>query len=177
MNTSKLAVLVAALVIGGADVLAEQAHHPDGAAGGQRSSTGTMSGGMMDNGTMERMQENMKKMQTQMEKIRATKDEKERERLMDEHMRTMQEGMGMMRNMGGGMMQGMTGGQMQEGSQMGGDMGQQGASRPGGMTASPADMAGRVDMMERRMDMMQMMMEQMNEAQQVERRHYHRDWK
>lgn len=168
MNTSKLTLLVAALVLGNANALAEQAHHPDAAQGSPQS--GMMGGGMMDSDMMERMQENMQKMQAQMKEIRSTKDDKTRERLMDEHMTTMQQGMDMMRNMGGSMMQGMMGGTTQKGAGMGGGMGKQGAGMPGGMSSAPGDAAARMDMMERRMDMMQMMMEQMNESRQMDRR-------
>ena len=162
MKSFQSMALVAALVMGSGSVLAQPADPPR--SGERQSGMGMQGGGMMDDRTTERLQGNMRKMQTQMEQIRATKDDKERERLMDEHMKTMQEGMGMMRNMGGGMMQGMT------------DGGTRGAG-PDAMAPGSGDMPGRMDMMERRMDMMQMMMEQMTESRQIERRHQHRDWK
>ena len=161
-NRYKSAILITALVMGSASVLAQPADPPR--SGGQQSGMGMQGGGMMDDRTTERLQENMRKMQTQMEQIRATKDDKERERLMDEHMKTMREGMGMMRNMGGGMMQGMTDG----GARSGG---------PDGMAPGSGDMPSRMEMMERRMDMMQTMMEHMTESRQIERRHEHRDGK
>jgi len=98
----------------------------------------------MDPKMRQQMMDRMKTMQAQMDKIRQTTDPKEREKLMTEHMKSMQEGMRMMRGMGGGMM-GMMGGGM-----MGGGAGSQ--SMP---------------MMEGRMDMMQMMMEQMMQHQQM----------
>jgi hypothetical protein len=85
------------------------------------------------------MQERMKTMQVQMDRIHKTTDPAERRKLMQEHMQSMREGMGMMKGMGGGMGAGMMGG----------------------------DPKQRQDMMERRMDMMHMMMEQMMQHQQM----------
>ncbi|KWT91628.1 hypothetical protein APY03_3239 [Variovorax sp. WDL1] len=94
------------------------------------------------------MQANMEKMQQQMEKIGTTTDPKNRQKLMQEHMQTMQETMKMMRGMGSPTMKG------------GGD--------PGGMamgdkkaSMQDGDMKKRQEMTDTRMDMMQMMMEQM----------------
>lgn len=98
------------------------------------------------------MQENMKKMQAQMEKIHQTTDPKEREKLLQEHMRTMEDTMQVMRGMGGGMMMGMMDGGKTGGGMMGGGM-MGGQGSPG---ATPDK-----NIMERRMDMMHMMMEQM----------------
>ncbi|MDP2169848.1 MAG: DUF305 domain-containing protein [Rhodocyclaceae bacterium] len=68
---------------------------------------------------MPQMQENMKKMQQQMDQLRVTDDPAERERLMQQHMQTMQDNMMTMhgmRGMGGMKMQGSTGrGGMQPG--------------------------------------------------------------
>lgn len=58
---------------------------------------------------MPQMQENMKKMQQQMDQLRVTGDPAERERLMQQHMQTMQDNMMTMRGMGGMMVQGSTG--------------------------------------------------------------------
>ena len=91
------------------------------------------------------MQENIKKMQHQMDMIATTTDPKERQKLMQEHMQTMQETMKAMRSMGGPTMKG---GGMAMGDKKGGGM-------MGG------DVKARQDGMEKRMDMMQMMMEQM----------------
>jgi hypothetical protein len=103
----------------------------------------------------------MKKMQQQMDKIRATTDPKERQKLMDEHMRSMNEGMTMMRGMGGPMMMGGKPGAMGPGM-MGGD--QKSGMGPGMMGGDPKQQQ---EMMGRRMDMMQMMMEQMMQHQQM----------
>lgn len=178
MKTRNLAVLIAAIIFASGNVLAEQSHHPDGAPASQQSGMGMMGGGMMMDGKMmESMQENMKKMQAQMAEIRNTKDDETRERLMDEHMQAMDEGMSMMRGMGGGMMQGMMGSGMQNGKGMDGGMMKGGEGMKGGMAPGASDMMGRMDMMEKRMDMMQMMMEQQVESQNVERRHDHRKTK
>jgi hypothetical protein len=56
------------------------------------------------------MQERMTRMHGQMEKIRATSDPKEKQRLMEEHYKSMQQSMSMMQGMmGGGMMHGKKG--------------------------------------------------------------------
>ena len=87
------------------------------------------------------MMANMKAMQAQMARIRSTTDPKEREKLMQEHMKSMQDNMAKMRGMGGGMM--------------------------GGMASKGGDETKHHAMMEQRMDMMQMMMEQMLEHQKA----------
>jgi hypothetical protein len=111
--------------------------------------------GMMNQGQASQMQQHMKQMQEQMEKIRATRDPAERRKWMQEHMDSMNQGMMMMRGMGGPIMKGMMDGQ----SAMGG-------GRPGDM--EPGMMGGDAqEMMGRRMDMMQMMMEQMMQHQQM----------
>ena len=99
-------------------------------------------------------QENMKLMQQQMDKIATTTDPKERQKLMQAHMQTMQENMKSMRGMGGPMMKG--------GMGMGGGMM---SDKKGGM--KDGDMNKRQEMTEKRMDMMQMMMEQMMQRDQV----------
>src|SRR5688572_6792547 len=48
---------------------------------------------------MAQAQENMKKMYEQMDKIQQTKDPKERQKLVEEHWASMQNGMGMMQGM------------------------------------------------------------------------------
>lgn len=85
---------------------------------------------------MQQMDEMMKKMQDMHDKMMTAKTPEERQKLMDEHRKLMQDGMVMMKSMGG------------QGSSM---MNGTGA---GGMMMGP-------DAMEKRMDMMQMMMEMM----------------
>lgn len=94
-------------------------HHPEGQAASAPAAS------------MPMMAEHMKMMQEQMRKIHEAKNPTQRKRLIDEHMKAMQQGMSMMSGMGG----------------MGG--------------ASPAEPGQRMQMMEQRMDMMQKMMEQM----------------
>jgi hypothetical protein len=105
---------------------------------------------------MAQMQENLKRMEQLMDRIHRTKDLKARHELMDEHAKTMQENMGMMRGMGGPMMMDTMGG---------GQKGAMGPGMMGGGRMKGDPMAGmdpqqQQDFMQRRMDMMQMMMEQ-----------------
>ena len=88
----------------------------------------------------DQMPEKMKAMQAQMETIRLVTDPEVRQRLMQEHMLAMQDGMKDMHAMGGPMMKG--------------------GMKDGGMMKHHA-------MMEKRMDMMQMMMEQMMQHDQM----------
>jgi len=104
----------------------------------------------------------MKKMQDLMARMQKITDPAERRKLMDEHTKAMQEGMQMMRGMGGGMMQGMKMGEMMEGG-MTSKAPKDGAGKPGMGRGAPMS----PEMMERRMDMMQMMMEQMMQHQKA----------
>ena len=107
-----------------------KAHHPAGAA-----SAGAALKAMPGKTTpeMARMANHMKAMQEMHDKMMAAKTPEERSALMSEHMKTMQDGMAMMKGMGG-----MT-----------------------GPKSPPTDMTHRQTMMEQRMDMMQTMMEMM----------------
>ena len=87
--------------------------------------------------TPARMDMQMKSMQEMHDKMMAAKTPEERQALMAEHMKTMQDGMAMMGQMRGG------------GARPGAGMG-------GGMATSPQMMSRRMDMME---TMMQMMMD------------------
>ena len=87
---------------------------------------------------MAKMDTQMKAMQAMHDKMMAATTPEARNALMAEHMKTMRDGMGMMKGMGGKSMGGM--------------------SDP---KAKPADMAQRQQMMEQRMEMMQSMMEMM----------------
>ena len=110
-----------------------KAHHPAGAA-----SAGAAVKDMPGKTTpeMARMANQKKAMQDMHAKMMAAKTPEERSALMAEHMKTMQDGMAMMKGMGG----------------MGGMAGPKGP---------PNDMTQRHTMMEQRMDMMQTMMEMM----------------
>lgn len=104
-------------------------------------------------------QAQMKKMIAQMDKIRQTRDPKERQRLMQEHLQTMHEGAQAMRGTGGGMMM-----NMMDCPMMGDKGSTQGCPMMGASTGK-MEPGKRMDMMEKRMDMMQMMMEQMIERE------------
>ena len=106
-----------------------KAHHPAGSASAAASKS--MPGKTTPE--MARMANQMKAMQEMHDKMMGAKTPEERNALMAEHMKTMQEGMGTMKGMGG-----MTG-----------------AKSP------PANLTERQTMMEQRMDMMQTMMEMM----------------
>ena len=109
-----------------------KAHHPAGSA--SAAATQAVSGKPAPE--MARMANQTKAMQAMHDKMMAAKTPEERSALMAEHMKSMQEGMDMMKGMGG----------------MGGMAGPK----------SPAtNMTERQTMMEQRMDMMQTMMEMM----------------
>jgi len=80
---------------------AHDSHHPEGKGAviapqpAPKAKPGANNKAMMDG---------MKTMQVQMEKLRAATDPKERERLMQEHMKTMKETMAAMHGMSGGNM-------------------------------------------------------------------------
>ena len=91
----------------------------------------------------------MKAMQEMHQKMQATKTPAERAALMEEHMKLMHSGMGMMQQMRAGMH---------------GMGGQAGMGPMGGTAASkgmPTDTAARNQMMEKRMEMMEHMMQMM----------------
>lgn len=109
-------------------------HHPAGsaAAPASKSTSGKTTP------EMAQMDNQMKAMREMHDKMMAAKTPAERDALMAEHMKTMKEGMGMMKGMGG--MDGMAGTQAK---------------------GTPSDMTQRQTVMEQRMDMMQSMMEMM----------------
>jgi len=105
-----------------------------------------------------RMQALLEKMNTQMSKIQATKDPAERQKLLQEHWTTMQEGMSLMRGgmMGGGMGMGMgMGGHRMHGPMMWGDY----------QNLTPEQLKQRQYRMDRWMPMQQMMMDHMMQHQ------------
>jgi hypothetical protein len=117
------------------DAAAHAEHHPATATAPATSASAPAAASAME--------DRMKNMQAMRDKIMNAKTPAERQALMDEHMKTMHEGMAMMKGMQG--MQGMQG--------MGG---------MSGMKDMPMkDMAKHHQMMEMRMEMMQTMMEMM----------------
>ena len=135
-HVRKLSLALALFAVGAPNWAAQhdqhKAHHPAGAA----SAAGSKSMPGKTTPEMARMANHMKAMQEMHDKMMAAKTPEERNALMGEHMKTMQEGMGMMKGMGG----------------MGGMAGPKGP---------PTSMTERQAMMEQRMDMMQTMMEMM----------------
>ena len=150
-----LACLFAVPVVQAADEEDHAAHHP-GADQSQATPAQDDKAAMK----MDKMQEKMKTMQEQMGKIHSAKDPQERQKLMKEHMQSMQEGMKMMGGMGAGM--------------KGGDMMAK-AKKDQAESMTDADDGMEMCMMmkkhksvEARMDMMQKMMAQMMEHEGAE---------
>ncbi|RQP27733.1 hypothetical protein [Burkholderia ubonensis] len=157
MKTRIATCIVSFALLAAANAQANDAHHPDAAAQKSAAAPKAATPGQSAQSTerFENVRRQLQKMLAQMDAIRETKDSAERQRLMDEHLRTMQETMQSMRAMGGPMMMGMMAPQG-----MGGAQNQMQSGKRGG-----AAMSERMDMMEKRMDMMQMMMEQMMQQQ------------
>jgi hypothetical protein len=80
-------------------------HHPE-KAGPAAKAAKAPAKPKVDDKAAAQMQDHMKKMQDIMARLQKTTDPAERKKLMDEHTKVMQEGMQMMRGMGGGMMSG-----------------------------------------------------------------------
>ncbi len=142
-----------ALAFASWNVLAVEEHHPGQAQSAKAPAPDTGK-------TVQKMQDNVKKMQGQLDRIAKTKDAKERQKLLQEYMHTLQDNMMASK----GMMAGMMDCPMMKDGMMGGGMGMMGS--PGGSADTPQDAAmNRMQMMEKRMDMMQMMMENMSKGQ------------
>ncbi|MEO7940491.1 MAG: hypothetical protein ABIR55_17820 [Burkholderiaceae bacterium] len=109
-------------------------HHPASTATVQIAQAAAPAMGMGKGGmaAMPGQADQMKAMQAMHDRMMAAKTPEERNALMSEQMKLMQDGMGMMGRMG-----------------------------PGAMSGKPGDMAARQGMMEQRMDMMQSMMQMM----------------
>lgn len=126
-------------------------HHPQGTAAPAAPAVAAKNAPAKSMGAekMAAMDQHMKDMQAMHEKMASAKTPEDRQALMAEHMKLMQDGMAMMKQMGGM-------------SKMGGIQGMGGMQGGKGM---PTNMAERHQMMEKRMDMMesmlQMMMDQM----------------
>ena len=119
-------------------VLADEAHHPDKKTGAPAPAAAAAPAADQ---AIQKMQANTKRMQGQLEQIAKSKDPKQRQKLMQEHMQTMQENM-----MAG---KSMMGGKMDCPMMKDGMMGQ------GGM--GPEAMMERMQKMEKRMEMMEQM--------------------
>lgn len=133
-----LCIAAAALAASAQTADEHKGHHPEAAAPTaapvQKPAPEAMGGGKMG-----AMDQHMKAMQAMHDKMAAAKTPEERQALMAEHMKLMQDGMSMMKQMGG-------------------------ASPMSGMSsdkAKKADKPSRQQMMEKRMDMMESMMQMM----------------
>lgn len=122
------------------------AHHPADAASAAGKSPVAPKSATPGPMSMADMEAHMKAMQAMHEKMAGAKTAQERQALLAEHMKLMQQGMAMMGGMRGGM-----------------GMGQM----PGGAASAPMDPQMRQQMMEKRMDMMQSMMQMMMDRMQA----------
>lgn len=146
MRNSTLAVVMTALTLASPVAWAVDEHHPD-----QKPAATAPTPPRNTEQAVQQMKQNTDKLRAQMDKILKTKDPAERQKLMQEHMQTLREGMVATAGaMGGGPEggAGMMGGGMMDCSMMG-----------GGATSDA--LTGRLNQMEKRLDMMQMMLEQM----------------
>ena len=146
MSTSRilstLVLAIAALSASAQTTTDHAVHHPAQGASSPWSAAERMAG----------MDAHMKAMQAMHDKMAATRSPEERQALMAENMKLMQDGMTLMGGMGPGMGMGM----------MGGGMGGPGGMRGGAMTPE-----ARQQFMEKRMDMMQSMMQLMMDRMQA----------
>ena len=123
-----LAVAITGAPIWAATTAEHDAHHPAGTASAPVAKSMPSKSKL----AMAGMDSQMKSMQEMHNKMMAAKTPEERNALMAEHMKTMQDGMSMMNGMSSG-----------------------------GMSETPKDMAGRHQMMEKHMEMMHSMMQMM----------------
>jgi hypothetical protein len=139
IRNAVLGLLVAGASLGAAAQTAAEhtQHHPAGSPSPSTSMAAPSPQGM-GMGQMAGMEQQMKAMQAMHEKMVAAQTPTQRQALMAEHMKLMQDGMAMM-----------------GGSNMGGMGGMQGPK------AKPMSMSDRQQMMEMRMEMMQSMMQMM----------------
>lgn len=170
MKTLALTSSLGTLLLGTSLVLAQTptdehaGHHPEGTSPPAASAQPPGKGG--DATAMGRMQSNMKLMQDLMSKIHASKDATERQKLLQQHSKAMQDQMEMMRGIAGGQSE-MAGGGMKMGEGMKG-----GASQPPNAQSGPPmgngmmrQMMKNHQAMQGRMEMMEMMMGQMLQHQ------------
>lgn len=134
MKTLTMTALAAALVFT-VPVFAEEAHHPEGAASTAKIAKPGASKAVVKE-SLNKMDTKMMAMHEMHEKMMAAKTPEERNALMADHMKAMQDGMSMMGGMGPDSK----------------------ATMKGSM---PSDPVARQQMMEKRMDMMESMMQMM----------------
>lgn len=142
MKKLLLVPLLAAVALFAQPVLAEDARQPEKAA--QAAQGGTAGSGKQTSAPGSMLQESLNKMQAQMAVIHQTKDPKKRQKLLQEHRKSMLESIKMMRETMGSMGKGcpmMGGGHMMGGHMMGGCCMTGGAGCPM-MGGNPAAQAG-----------------------------------
>lgn len=152
MKAISLPVIAVSLALA-MPAFADDSHHP-----AQPGAAMQTTQALPDAKMMQQMQGNLATMQKQLEQYGKAKTAEERQKIMTEHMQTMQTNMGMMRGMqpGTGGCPMMQGGMDKMGHGTQGGMGMMNQ----GMGGDRDMMARRMDMMEKRMDMMQKMMQQ-----------------
>ena len=153
MKTSRLLVAVAVCALSSVPLASAQ----DSAA------TAKPAMSMEMDAQMVQMHDKTTQMQSEMDAIRAATDPKERQKLMQAHMQTMQDSMATMRSMSKAMTADSHGG----GMAMGGSKEMPAKGAPADMGMMSGNMMQRHQMMERRMEMLQTMIDQMLQHQQV----------
>ena len=152
MKSFALSAVLVSMVAVSAPLIADDAHHPpkDPATAPGSPAPAKPGAPSPEGASYRQMNEMMETMHEQMDRLRGATDPAERQKLLQEHRRSMHQAMDTMRGvMGGGMGAGMMGGGM------------------GSRTSPGKGRAPTPEMMQRRMDMMQMMMEQMMQHQEA----------
>jgi len=149
IRNTVLSLLVAGVSLGAAAQTAaeHQQHHPGGTPAAAAAKTAPAPQAM-DPAQMANREQQMKAMQAMRDKMMNAKTPAERQALMEEHMKSMHEGMAMMKC-------------MKDMKGMGGMHGKAGMPGMSGKKDMPMDISKHHQMMEMRMDMMQTMMEMM----------------
>lgn len=154
MNKTTMLAAVAMLSMAATPLYAVDEHHPEKAqqTAAPKATPAEAQPEAAADRQIAQARDTMRKLQEQMGKIRQTSDPKERQKLMKEHMQTMQEGMRELRGMGGMKKPEGKAGAPREGMQ-------------GGMMMG--DMMKKHEMMDMRMEMMETMMEQMMQREEM----------
>jgi hypothetical protein len=146
MNLIRPLIIATAFAFLSTAALAEDAHHPASAASSAKTkpASKTTTSNTASKESMQKMDQQIKSMQDMHEKMLNAKTPEARNTLMTEHMKVMQDGMSMMKDMP--MMTGMGGMEMKG---------------MAGKKSMPMEMAACHQMMEKRMKMMESMMQMM----------------
>ncbi|WP_230951678.1 hypothetical protein [Burkholderia diffusa] len=100
MKKGIAALFASVTLVATTHALANDAHHPDSQPATKAGAVTQMAPTAPTNEQFETARRQMQKMLAQMDQIRQTQDPAERQRLMDEHIRTMQDTMQSMHAMG-----------------------------------------------------------------------------